>query len=122
MLWANLALLLCLSLFPFTTAWMDDSRFDQTPVVVYGLNLLAADIAYFILQTVIIRQQGPQSPLRRAIGKDLKGKVSSALYLAGILGALFIDRGGRVGTGRSPWRVTSPWRSSGSYPTAASTG
>jgi uncharacterized membrane protein len=77
-LWANLALLFCLSLFPFTTAWMDESRFAQTPVVIYGLNLLTAGIAYFALQTVIIRQQGPSSPLRQAIGKDVKGKISPA--------------------------------------------
>lgn len=96
-LWANLALLFCLSLFPFTTAWMDDSRFAQTPVVTYGLNLLSAAIAYFTLQTVIIRQQGPQSPLRQAVGTDLKGKISPAFYLAGVLSALTIDRSGRLG-------------------------
>ena len=96
-LWANLALLFCLSLFPFTTAWMDESRFEPTPVVMYGLNLLAAAIAYFVLQTVIIRQQGPESPLRQAVGSDLKGKLSPAFYLAGILSALAIDRSGRIG-------------------------
>ncbi len=96
-LWANLALLFCLSLFPFTTAWMDDTRFAQTPVITYGVNLLAAAFAYFALQTVIIRQQGPASPLRQAIGKDVKGKVSPAFYLAGILSALVIDPGGRIG-------------------------
>src|SRR5690349_11730730 len=86
-LWANLTLLFFLSLFPFTTAWMDESKFDQTPVAVYGLNLLAAAIAYFVLQTVIIRQQGPESLLRQAVGTDLKGKLSPAFYLAGIVGA-----------------------------------
>ncbi|MGW4463781.1 TMEM175 family protein [Micromonospora sp. NPDC004704] len=96
-LWANLALLFCLSLLPFTTAWMDESTFEPTPVVVYGLNLLAAAIAYFVLQTVIIRQQGPESPLRQAVGSDLKGKLSPVLNLAGILGALVIDRSGRIG-------------------------
>jgi uncharacterized membrane protein len=96
-LWANLALLFCLSLFPFTTAWMDESRFEPTPVVMYGLNLLAAAITYFVLQTVIIRQQGPESPLRQAVGSDLKGKLSPAFYLAGILSALAIDRSGRIG-------------------------
>ncbi|MEV0130424.1 TMEM175 family protein [Dactylosporangium sp. NPDC050688] len=96
-LWANLALLFCLSLFPFTTAWMDESRFEPTPVVMYGLNLLAAAITYFGLQTVIIRQQGPESPLRQAVGSDLKGKISPAFYLAGILSALAIDRSGRIG-------------------------
>jgi uncharacterized membrane protein len=96
-LWANLALLFCLSLFPFTTAWMDESRFAQTPVAIYGLNLLSAATAYFVLQTVIIRQQGPDSLLRRAIGADLKGRLSPAFYLAGILSALAIDRNGNIG-------------------------
>ena len=98
-LWGNLALLFCLSLFPFTTAWMDDTRFAQTPVVIYGLNLLAAGIAYLALQTVIIRQQGPTSRLRQAIGKDIKGKISPPFYVAGILSALVIDQGGRAGVG-----------------------
>lgn len=96
-LWANLALLFCLSLFPFTTGWVDDSRFERTPVVIYGLNLLAAAIAYFVLQNVIIRQQGPESPLRLAVGVDLKGKLSPAFYIGGILSALLID--GRIGAG-----------------------
>jgi uncharacterized membrane protein len=96
-LWANLALLFCLSLFPFTTAWVDDSKFERTPVVAYGLNLLAAALAYLVLQTVIIRQEGPGSPLRQAIGADIKGKISPSLYIAGVLSALTIDRGGRVG-------------------------
>jgi uncharacterized membrane protein len=87
-LWANLALLLCLSLFPFTTAWVDDSRFARTPVVVYGVNLMAAALAYFILQSVIIRTEGPESALRRAVGADYKGKFSPVLYLAGIVAAL----------------------------------
>ncbi|MCW3840350.1 TMEM175 family protein [Micromonospora yasonensis] len=96
-LWANLALLFCLSLFPFTTAWVDDSRFEQTPVVIYGLNLLSAAIAYFVLQTVIIRREGPDSPLRQAIGNDFKGKASPVFYIAGILSALTIDRSGHIG-------------------------
>ena len=96
-LWANLALLFCLSLFPFTTAWMDESRFAQTPVVIYGVNLLLAAIAYFVLQTVIIWQQGPQSPLRQAIGADIKGKLSPGFYVAGILSALAVDRSGQAG-------------------------
>jgi uncharacterized membrane protein len=96
-LWANLALLFCLSLFPFTTAWMDESRFEQIPVVIYGLNLLSAAVAYFVLQTVIIRQEGSESPLRQAIGADVKGKVSPVFYLAGILSALFLGRPVGVG-------------------------
>src|ERR1700723_3195443 len=67
-LWANLGLLFCLSLFPFTTQWMDKTDFEHsTPVVVYGVNLLAAAIAYYILQSVIIRSQGQNSALRKAI-------------------------------------------------------
>ena len=98
-LWANLALLFCLSLFPFTTTWVDESRLARTPVVIYGVNMLAAAIAYFVLQTVIIRQQGVDSPLRRAVGVDLKGKASPVVYLTGILSALFVDRNGQVGVG-----------------------
>ena len=98
-LWANLALLFCLSLFPFTTAWVDDSRFDRSPVVVYGLNMLSAAVAYYVLQTVIIRQQGLDSPLRQAIGIDLKGKVSPAVYLLGIVSALVFDPHEHVGVG-----------------------
>src|SRR4051812_40463647 len=96
-LWANLALLFCLSLLPFTTAWMDESRFEPIPVVVYGVNLLAAAIGYSLLQTVIIRQQGAESPLRHAVGKDIKGKISPVLSLAGTLSALVIDRHGHTG-------------------------
>jgi len=96
-LWANLALLFCLSLFPFTTAWLDESRFARTPVVIYGLNLLSAALAYVVLLRVIIRHQGPESPLRKAVGSDLKGTLSAVLYVVGILSALVIDRSGHVG-------------------------
>jgi uncharacterized membrane protein len=98
-LWANLALLFCLSLFPFTTAWLDQSRFERTPVVICGLNLLAAAMAYVVLQNVIIRGQGGESPLRQAVGTDIKAKVSQGLLLAGILSALAIDPRGHVGVG-----------------------
>jgi uncharacterized membrane protein len=96
-LWANLGLLFLLSLFPFSTAWVDESEFAHTPVVVYGANLLLAAIAYFVLQNVIIREQGADSALRHAIGRDVKGKVSPALYVAGMLSAAFIDPHGQVG-------------------------
>jgi len=98
-LWANLALLFCLSLFPFSTAWLHESRFERIPVVIYGVNLLAAAIAYVVLQTVIIRGQGGESPLRQAVGTDVKAKVSHGLLLAGILSALAVDPAGRVGAG-----------------------
>jgi uncharacterized membrane protein len=98
-LWANLGLLFCLSLFPFTTSWTDNTDYARTPVVLYGLNLLVAAIAYFILQTAIIRSQGAGSPLRNAIGRDLKGKLSPVLYCAGILSAIL--GGGGTGPGRA---------------------
>lgn len=87
-LWANLGLLFMLSLVPFTTAWMDDTRLAQLPVVVYGLNLLGAAIAYYVLQLAVFRRDGPDSLLRQALGRDLKGKLSPAVYVLGILGSL----------------------------------
>jgi len=96
-LWANLGLLFFISLFPFTTGWVDDSHFARTPVVVYGVDLMAAAVAYYLLQTVIVRAQGADSPLRRAIGRDLKGKASPAFYCTGIACAVAIDAG-RLGS------------------------
>ena len=96
-LWANLALLFCLSLFPFTTQWTDASHYARTPVVVYGVNLLVAAVAYYVLQTVIIRSQGHDSALRTAIGGDIKGKISPVFYIAGAVSALL---GGGQGAAR----------------------
>jgi uncharacterized membrane protein len=84
-LWANLHLLFWLSLVPFTTAWMGENDFAAVPTAVYGADLLLAAIAYFILQTTIIAQEGPDSRLKAALGRDLKGKASPVLYVAGIL-------------------------------------
>ena len=84
MLWANLHLLFWLSLFPATTAWMDETHFAAVPVGVYGVVLLMAAVAYWILQQVIIRSQGRDSVLGRAIGRDWKGKASPLLYLLAI--------------------------------------
>jgi uncharacterized membrane protein len=92
-LWANLALLFCLSLFPFTTQWVEATRYARTPVFVYGANLLAAAVAYYVLQSVIIRTQGKDSPLRKAVGRDLKGKASPAFYIVGMVAALAWDGG-----------------------------
>jgi uncharacterized membrane protein len=83
-LWANLNLLFWLSLYPFTTRWMDESDLARTPVVIYGINLLLAAIAYYVLQLSIIRAEGDESILREAIGRDLKGKLSPVIYLLGI--------------------------------------
>jgi uncharacterized membrane protein len=85
MLWANLHLLFWLSLFPFTTGWMGENDFDTVPAAAYGIVALGAAIAYFILQSLIIAKQGPDSKLAAAIGNDLKGKASPILYVSAIL-------------------------------------
>ena len=84
-LWANLHLLFWLSLYPFTTAWLDESRVALTPTVVYGVNLLAAAIAYYLLQQRMVRQPVTGPVLRDVLGNDLKGKLSPVIYVVGIL-------------------------------------
>jgi uncharacterized membrane protein len=88
-LWANLHLLFWLSLIPFTTAWMGEHYRAVIPTAFFGLSLLAPALAWSILQSVIIRRQGPASPLKAAVGADLKGKLSALLYMAGIAAAFF---------------------------------
>ncbi len=83
-LWANLHLLFWLSLFPFVTGWMGENHFAPLPTAIYGIVLLAAAIAYWILQQRIIAAEGESSRLRRAIGRDWKGKASPLLYLVAI--------------------------------------
>ena len=83
-LWANLHLLFWLSLVPFTTAWMSENHFSTWPTFAYGLVLLLAAISYSLLQTCVIRTHGAQSLLAKAIGGDLKGKLSPVLYLAAL--------------------------------------
>ena len=87
-LWANLNLLFWLSIVPFTTRWMDESRLSTLPVLLYGINLLLAAISYTILQTRLIRIQGAESRLGKAIRNDAKGKWSMAIYVVGCAGAL----------------------------------
>jgi len=84
MLWANLHLLFWLSLVPFATGWMGENRFAATPTALYGVVMLMAAIAYYILQQLIIASQGPDSVLKRAVGGDWKGKLSPVLYLVAI--------------------------------------
>ena len=91
MLGANLHLLFWLSLVPFTTAWMSEHHFPTAPIALYGIILLAAAIAYYILQTTLLRAEGKDSQLRLAIGSDLKGKISPVIYCAGIA-LTFVDR------------------------------
>jgi uncharacterized membrane protein len=83
-LWANLHLLFWLSLIPFTTGWIGENHFDPMPMALYGIVLLMAAIAYFILQIQIIRTQGKDSLLSRAIGNDIKGKMSPIIYVLAI--------------------------------------
>jgi uncharacterized membrane protein len=83
-LWANLHLLFWLSLVPFTTAWMGESRAAHLPTAAYGVVLLCAAIAYTILQTTIIASQGENSLLKAAVQGDAKGKLSIAAYAAAI--------------------------------------
>jgi uncharacterized membrane protein len=97
-LWANLHLLFWLSLFPVTTAWAGDTQHQPTPVAIYGFVLLMAGVAYYLLQCAIIRQQGHNSLLAAAIGRDWKGKVSPLCYLAAI-----------------PLAFVSPWIAIGLY-------
>ena len=81
MLWGNLHLLFWLSLFPFVTGWMGENHFAAAPSALYGGVLLAAAVAYLILQQAIIAAHGPDSPLQAAIGRDWKGKISPVVYL-----------------------------------------
>ena len=88
MLWANLHLLFWLSLFPFATGWMGENHYTALPTAVYGAVLLMAAIAYYLLERAIIRAQGPESILRKAVGRDWKGKLSPVLYVAAIIATL----------------------------------
>jgi len=97
-LWANLHLLFWLSLFPFTTGWMGENHMAKVPTAIYGVILLMAAIAYFLLQQAIICVEGRGSLLATAIGPDWKGKLSPILYLAAI-----------------PLAFVSPWIANGIY-------
>jgi uncharacterized membrane protein len=83
-LWANLHLLFWLSLLPFVTGWMGENHFAQLPTVLYGVVLLMAGIAYWILTVTIINEEGADSLLAKALGKDLKGKLSVVAYAVAI--------------------------------------
>ena len=97
-LWANLHLLFWLSLVPFATGWMGENHFAAAPAALYGVVMLMAAIAYWILQQTIIAAEGPDSLLKRAVKGDWKGKLSPVIYLAAIPGAFW-----------------SPWISLGLY-------
>jgi TMEM175 potassium channel family protein len=97
-LWANLHLLFWLSLFPFSTAWMGENHLAPIPAAAYGFVLLMASIAYYLLQRAIITDQGSNSLLASAVGRDWKGKLSPVVYMAAIALAF-----------------VSPWIASGLY-------
>jgi uncharacterized membrane protein len=97
-LWANLHLLFWLSLFPFSTAWIGENHLASTPAAAYGFVLLMAAVAYYVLQHLIIVEQGPNSLLAAAVGRDWKGKLSPVAYLTAI-----------------PLAFVSPWIASGIY-------
>jgi len=83
-LWANLHLLFWLSLFPFMTAWIGKTHAAELPTALYGAVLLLAAIAYYILKTAIVSEQGPDSRIAKALGNDFKGKISPVLYAVAI--------------------------------------
>ncbi|WP_347159649.1 TMEM175 family protein [Pontibacter chitinilyticus] len=88
-LWANLHLLFWLSLIPFVTGWIGENAFAPLPMALYGVVLLFCAVAYFILQSRIIKSHGPDSILAKAIGKDMKGKMSPILYFVAICASYF---------------------------------
>jgi uncharacterized membrane protein len=88
-MWANLHLLFWLSLFPFVTGWMGENHFTTVPTAFYGAVMLLAAIAYYILQSLIIAEQGRDSKLAASIGRDLKGKLSPVLYAIAIGASFF---------------------------------
>ena len=95
-LWANLHLLFWLSLIPFATGWMGENHFHSLPTAAYGIVLLLAALAYYILQSTIVAAQGRDSEMASAIGKDLKGKLSPVVYAVAIPAA-FLNRWIAVG-------------------------
>ena len=84
-LWANLHLLFWLSLVPFVAAWMGENAFEQQPVALWGVVMLMAGVAYYILTVVLIRHHGPESTLRDAVGSDFKGMFSVLIYAVAIM-------------------------------------
>ncbi len=91
-LWANLFLLFWLSLIPFVTAWMGENHFAPLPTAVYGGVLIMAALAYLVLQAAILATEPGNSKLREAVGKDIKGKVSLAIYVIAVVAALWEPR------------------------------
>ena len=90
-LWANLHLLFWLSLVPFTTAWMGENHFAAAPVALYGAVMIMAAVAYTILQRLIISSHGKESVLKKAVGNDIKGKISLLFYFFAIVSSFYMS-------------------------------
>jgi uncharacterized membrane protein len=88
-MWANSHLLFWLSLVPLATGWMGENHFAPAPTALYGIVLLMAAIAYWILQRALVRENGENSLLREAVGVDIKGNLSPILYLVAIVSTFF---------------------------------
>src|SRR5437667_11534057 len=88
-MWANLHLLFWLSLFPFVTGWMGENQFTSLPSAIYGGVLLMAAIAYYILQSLILCEEGADSRLADALRHDWKGKLSPVFYIIGFAASFF---------------------------------
>lgn len=93
-LWANLFLLFSLSLIPFSTGWLGENHVATAPVVLYGVFLLLAAIAYYLLAHFLMELHGKDSTIAKAMGKDWKGKLSVIFYLAAILLGFFFPWAG----------------------------
>ncbi len=89
-LWANLHLLFWLSLVPFVTGWMGENHFESIPVALYGIDLMMAGVAYYILAHALIAHHGKDSPLAIAIGRDFKGIISVVMYAIAV-GLSFVN-------------------------------
>jgi uncharacterized membrane protein len=90
-LWANMHLLFWLSLLPFCTGWLGENHFSRLPMVVYGLNLLLAGVAYYLLQMRLLLHHGRGHAIETALGRDLKGKASPVIYLVGMAAAWWVE-------------------------------
>ncbi|MCP5410960.1 MAG: DUF1211 domain-containing protein [Alphaproteobacteria bacterium] len=90
LLWANFNLLFWISLVPFATAWMGETEFAPVPTAVYGLALFLPALSWWLMQRVIMHDQGPQSLMRQVLGRDLKANLSPLLYASGIGSSLLL--------------------------------
>jgi uncharacterized membrane protein len=88
-MWANNHLLFWLSLMPFASGWMGENHFTKWPVIVYGVVLIMNSIAYYILVRSLLKVNGKDSTLAKALGSDVKGKISTLIYAIGIGAAFF---------------------------------